>query len=137
MNIVFKILFFVLILNTTIFGIEYAVISNKNMKKLSKSQIKAIFLKKISIIDDIKVLPINLSTREELRRAFESHILNMSFMRLSSYWAKQHYLGQRPPLSIQSQQSVKAFVKKVDGAIGYINANEIDNELKILYRWED
>lgn len=116
---------------------EHVVVANKTMKTLSKSQIKAIFLKKMRIVDDIKVVPVALQARDPLRTNFEHKILKMNFVRLKSYWTKQHYLGHRPPLSMKSQASIKAFVKKVDGAIGYIDKKNLDGDLKVLYSWED
>ena len=116
---------------------EYVVVSNKNMKALTESEIKAIFLKKQVLIDDIAAVPVNLEAGDTLRLKFEDRLLDMSFERLKSYWTKEHYLGRRPPINMKSEESVKAFVKKVDGAIGYINANNIDESIKILYRWRD
>jgi len=132
-----KRLLILLLLATLSFASEYVVISNKKMKDLSKTQIKAIFLKKINIINDLEVIPINLGTRNDLREKFEKDILKMNFVRLKSYWTKQHYLGHRPPLSMKSQQSIKAFVKKVDGAIGYIEKSALDDSVKVLYQWGD
>ena len=58
---------------------EYAVIANTKIKDLSSIQIKAIFLKKISVIGDIKIVPLNLEARNPLRESFENDVLNMSF----------------------------------------------------------
>lgn len=116
---------------------EYAVVSSKYMKKLSVSEVRAIFLKKLTILDDTKMIPINLALRDSLRLKFEQKILKMKFTRLKAYWTKQHYLGHRPPLSMKSQQSIKAFIKKVDGAIGYVDINNVDNSMHILYKWSD
>jgi len=116
---------------------KYAVVSNQNVKELSKTQIKAIFLKKLKMINDIKLIPLNTAPKDKLRVKFEKRILRMSFGSLKAYWNSQHYLGQRPPLSMKSQESVITFVKRVDGAIGYINEKNLDNKLKVLYKWED
>ena len=135
-----KIIFFLIvgfICVSSSFSDEYVVVSNQNMKELSASQIKAIFLKKLTILNDIKVVPVNLGLGDEVRLKFEKKILKMNFSRLKTYWTKQHYLGHRPPVSMKSQKSIKAFVKKVDGSIGYIKAIDIDNDLKIIYKWSD
>jgi ABC-type phosphate transport system substrate-binding protein len=116
---------------------EYAVIANQKMKDLSTTQIKAIFLKKITVIEDINAVPVNLGARDPIREKFETKIVGMNFERLKSYWAKEHYLGKRPPVGMQSEESVKAFVKNVEGAIGYINAKNLDNSVKVLYRWSE
>lgn len=119
------------------FADEYVVVSNKNMKDLTLIEVRAIFLKKITLIDDTKVVPINLEARDDLRLKFEEQVLNMSFSRLKTYWTKEHYLGHRPPVSMKSQESIKAFINKVDGSIGYINAQNVNENMKIIYRWRD
>ncbi|MDO9265587.1 MAG: hypothetical protein Q7U00_00740 [Sulfurimonas sp.] len=119
------------------FGDEYVVISNSKMKDLSTTQIKAIFLKKIAVIDNLDAVPVNLGAMDPIREKFENKIVEMNFERLKSYWAKEHYIGKRPPVSMQSEESVKAFVKNVEGAIGYINAKNLDNSVKVLYRWSE
>ena len=126
-----------ILLSSASFASEYVVVSNKNMRNLSPSQIKAIFLKKLTVLDDLKVIPVNLGARDSLRLEFEKEVLHMSFTRLKKYWIQQHYLGHRPPISMKSDKSVKAFVKKVDGSIGYIHASNVDSSLKIIYRWSE
>lgn len=137
MKLFLKLFLAFLIFSTTISASQYVIISNKNMKPLSKAQIKAIFLKKITIIDDKQIVPIALGARDPLRVKFEKNILKMSFARLKSYWIKQHYLGHRPPISMKSQDSIKAFVKKVDGAIGYIEEKNLDDSVKVLLKWKE
>ena len=128
---------FVTLLLSNTFANEYVVVSNKRMKEISKTQLKAIFLKKLTIIDDKKIIPINLEPKDKLRVNFEKRVLKMNFGRLKSYWTKQHYLGHRPPLSMKSQESIIAFIKRVDGAIGYIEKIHLNEDLKIIYKWEE
>ncbi|MDD2906666.1 MAG: hypothetical protein WBK95_02270 [Sulfurimonas sp.] len=117
---------------------EYAVVSNAKMKDLTLLEIRAIFLKKITLIsDDTELVPINLEAMDPLRLKFEKEVLGMSFSRLKSYWIQEHYLGHRPPISMKSQESIKAFITKVDGSIGYLNIENIDANMKIHYRWSD
>jgi len=136
-NYFLNLAFLLVLLSTYSEALEYVVISNKTMQKLSLSQIKAIFLKKANYINDTKVLPVNLSSRDSIRANFEKNILKMNFLRLRSYWTQQHYMGQRPPITMKSQQAVKTFVKKVDGAIGYIEMKNLDKSVKVIYRWKD
>ncbi len=132
-----KLFLAIFLLSNIAFCHEYVVVSNKHMEDLSSSQIKAIFLKKLILVKDMKAVPINLDARDPLRAKFEQKILEMSFDRLQAYWTKEHYLGHRPPISLKSQESVKAFLKKVDGSIGYIEMDNMDDSLKILYKWSD
>lgn len=137
MKIIKKYLSFFLLLPSLMLANEYVVIANKKVKNISQNEIKSIFLKKVSSINKIKMVPVNLEARDPLREKFEKELLQMNFARLKAYWAKQHYLGNRPPLSLKSQESVKAFVKKVDGAIGYIEKKHLDSNFNVLYSWED
>ncbi len=131
-----NIFIFLTLLFSNIFANEYVVVANQNMQDVSQTQLRAIFLKKISILDNMNIIPVNLQARDSLRVNFEKRVLKMSFGRLKSYWTKQHYLGRRPPLSMKSQESIKAFIKRVDGAIGYIEKDNLDRELKVLYEWK-
>lgn len=116
---------------------DYAVVTNKNFNSLNVGQIKALFLKKTSYLGDKLIVPLNLSSRNTVRLSFEKKVLHMSFSRLKSYWTKQHYLGHRPPISMKSEESIGAFIKKVDGAIGYMKLEKVDSSLKIVYEWSD
>ena len=116
---------------------EYAVIAQKSMPPLSEKQIRAIYLKRMTILNNMLLVPINLSASSLIRKSFEERILRMGHNRLKAYWTKQHYLGRRPPLKMKSQKSIKAFVKKIKGAIGYIEASMVDDEIKILYKWRE
>jgi len=122
---------------TILLADTYVVIANKKMRDLSTAQIKAIFLKKLTIVDSVNLVPVNLKARTPLRSEFEKKLLKMSFSRLKSYWSAQHYLGHRAPVTMQSQESVKTFVQKVEGAIGYINESNLDGDIKVLYRWSN
>jgi len=132
-----KIILSALLLCSLSFSDEYAVVANKSMKDLSVNQIRAIFLKKLLVIGTDKAVPINLEPRNPLRLKFEKEILRISFSRLKVYWTKEHYLGHRPPINMKSQKGIKAFVKRINGAIGYININNLDKELKVIYKWKD
>ncbi len=132
-----KFILIYLISHSLLIANEYAIVANKSIHEASLGQIKALFLKKSSYIKNKKVVPVNLSSRNPIRIHFEKHILHMSFNRLKSYWTKQHYLGHRPPISMKSQKSIKTFIKKVDGSIGYMELKNVDDELSILYKWSE
>jgi len=133
----FKIITLSILFQVCSFADDYVVISNKKMQNLSIEQIKEVYLKKLKSINNLEIIPLNLGIRDSLRKKFEKQILHMDFIQLKSYWKKQHNIEIRPPLNMKSAASIKAFVKKVDGAIGYINADDVDDSIKILYRWND
>ena len=116
---------------------EYAVVSNITLDGLSKKQIKAIFLKKLTHLNGIHFVPVNLPSSSKIREEFEKKVLKIGKKRLKSYWVKQHYLGKRPPLIMKSQKSATKFTQNVLGSLTYVKAQNIDNTLNVLYRWKD
>lgn len=137
MTIVLRVLILFYLMLSPLFAQEYAIVASQKFENISEGKIKAVFMKKTLFLGDTKVIPVNLSVRDTIRSSFDKHILNMSFNRLKTYWSKQHYLGHRPPITMKSQESVKAFVKRVKNAIGYIEFSNVDKDLIILYKWSD
>lgn len=119
---------------------ELVVIANKaNVFKhtLSKQDISRIYLNKKRYNGSLKLVAINLFASDALRKDFEHFVLEMSDRQLAAYWAKQHYQGKRPPLTMMSVASVLAFVREVEGAIGYVPKEFVDESVSIIYEIKD
>ena len=91
-----------------------------------------LFLRKNSYINKQKIIPVNLLADNSARKAFESSILNMDRATLNTYWTSQYLKDIRPPLSKKSYNAVLIFVLNVDGAIGYIPSNMVDNRVRVI-----
>jgi len=104
------------------------------MASLTKSQVKMIYLKKRRYWGSTKLVTLNLPPQSALRKQFEQNVLAMSQKQLEQYWIKQHYKGYRPPYRVESVTSVLLFVKKVEGAMGYVPLSKVSKEVKVLYR---
>ncbi len=133
-----KSLLYILLIPLLSYAQEFVVVMQKNsaLGNLSQAKVKMIFLKKQKMSQDILLVPINLPPSSSIRKSFEKQVLGMSRNRLKSFWTKEHYLGHRPPLTMKSSRSTLSFVEKIDGAIGYIPAKEVNANLKILYKWK-
>jgi len=116
---------------------EFMVITTSDLPPLTQTQLRLIYLKKLTTLNNIHLIPLNLPATSSTRQSFEKHFLKMSRNRLKAYWTKQHYLGHRPPLKQNSPESIKSFVNNVSGTIGYIKATTLDSSYTILYRWSD
>ncbi len=125
------------ILFVPLYAKEYAVVVSFKSAPITQNKIKALFLKKSSFIGEKKIVPLNLALGSSIRKSFERKVLHMSLRSLQSYWTREHYLGVRPPISMQSQKSMQAFIKNVSGAIGYVRMENIDSEMYIVYKWSD
>lgn len=102
--------------------------------KLTQAQVRMIYLKKRRFWGEMKLVALNLPPQNSLRKTFEHQILKMNSVQLDSYWIKQHYKGYRPPYRVESVDSMILFIKKVEGAIGYIPISKVDQNLKVIYR---
>ena len=111
------------------------ITARKSAEKLSIKDLRRIYLKrKVLWKDGSKIVPVNLPSTNNLRKAFSHEILGMGHRELVDYWNEQHFKGVRPPVVLDSEEAVKAFVKEVEGAVGYISSKNREPGLIILYR---
>ncbi len=116
---------------------EYAVVSFSPLPSLKRFQVKAIFLKKMTYLDGVHLIAVNLPPDHNARKSFEKSCLQMGRSRLREYWTKAHYLGHRPPLRKDSLESVQRFLNTVEGTVSYLPIEEVAQSMNILYRWSD
>lgn len=116
---------------------DYVVVISQNspIDKLSKRIIKDIYLKKRLFYNNQKLVPINLSAQNKIRMLFEKNVLNMQREDINNYWIEEHYHGVSPPITQKSDKSLKLFIKNVEGSLGYIEKNKIDNSIKVIYEF--
>ena len=117
----------------------YVVVVDRNspISTISKMKLKMLYLKKIQMLDDMVMIPINLHPNQKARLSFEKHILNKSREELNYFWIKQHYLGKRPPIVLESSRSAILFVAKIKGSIAYIPKEYLTDDVKVIYSWDD
>ncbi len=122
---------------TIVFAKDMLVVTsvNSNVQSLSAKQVKEIFLKKRTFVGENEVVAINLSANEQSRVVFEEKVLGMDRTELAGYWSAQHYQGITPPLTQKSQASLKALLKNLKGAVGYIDKSQMESGLKVLYEF--
>lgn len=114
---------------------DFHIVANKKfpLERLSKEQLKKIYLKKVTYIDGVKIFAINIAPNNELRDEFEKAMITMSKKHLKSYWNKAHYHGIRPPKSLKSNESILSYVANIEGAIAYVpKSYPIDASMHII-----
>ncbi len=114
--------------------IDIYIVTGKqtDIKKLSCSDIKHIYLKEVEFINGERVYPVNLPANNLLRKIFRKYVLKMDEEEIQLYWNEKYYEGITPPVVLKSEKAVKKFLKKVKGSIGYLTKRYIDSSLKIL-----
>ena len=102
---------------------------------ISVEQLADIYmLKKTFWANKTQVVPVNREASSTEREKFSEAVFNLSPQELAEYWNRLRFQGKLPPLVQTSDQAVLGFVRNVPGAIGYINANQVPAEIKILLR---
>jgi len=131
-----NIVFLILLSIHLSFAGDLVVVANKNssLSNLTKKDVVDIFLKKRLFINETKIVAVNLPASNHIRANFEKNFLKMEPDELADYWTEKHYYGVTPPIIQQSTDGLKAFIKHVDGAIGYIDRDKVDSDLKIVYQ---
>ena len=116
---------------------EYAVVISRSstVSTMEIEKIRDVFLRKRNFDGEVKLVPVNLLGDESARREFEEIILQMNRDELNRYWISNHFQGISPPATQASLPSIKLFVQRVNGAIGYLPLNLVDSELKVLYEF--
>ncbi|MGE0042649.1 MAG: hypothetical protein AB7H88_11510 [Vicinamibacterales bacterium] len=82
--------------------------------------------------DGSRVVPVNLPPDHAAREAFSRAVLRLARRDLVAYWNEQHFKGVNPPVVLESEDAVKAFVRQVDGAVGYIRRDRLEPDLTVL-----
>ena len=124
------------LLMTTVWGGDIVFIANKDIKinKVSKKLLARIYLGKVNVIDGVEVIPVNLPPNNPLRKEVEKELLGMDREELQLYWNRMYLEGIEPPIVLPSQKAVVEFVKKVKGAIGYVEEKYVDKDVKVIFR---
>ena len=114
---------------------ELLVIANPSVTvaSLSSDELASIYLlKTTSWQDGGNIVPVNREAASSARTVFSDAVLRHPPNALNAYWNQMHFKGKVPPLVQESDQAVLAFVQKVPGAIGYINASVAPQNVKVL-----
>ncbi len=115
---------------------EVAVIVNpgSGVTALSDSQAKALFLGKTDKFPNgAKATIVDQNEGSGSRTAFNKTVLKKSDSQVKAYWSKMVFSGKAsPPKSVADDAATKAFVAGTDGAVGYINGNQVDDSVTVV-----
>jgi ABC-type phosphate transport system substrate-binding protein len=112
-----------------------AIIANPAVpvKAISLEELTLIYLaEKKSWPDGTPVVPVNREPSSKSREYFSEQVFNRTPADMSQYWNRLLYVGKIPPLVQNSDAAILGFVRKVPGAIGYVNASPAPTGVKVL-----
>lgn len=104
---------------------------------VSVEELRRIYLRQRRFWQDgDPVLPVNREYGSETRKAFERAVFGALKVPLSRYWNEQYFLGILPPATLASDAAVRQYVAARPNAIGYIDARDLDDSVRVLLRLE-
>ncbi len=92
------------------------------------------FLKKITRWpDDQTIRPVDLPSSSPVRRRFTEEVLERTLESVKSYWQQRIFSGRDvPPPELDTDDDVVSYVRKHDGAVGYVYAHADVSGLKTM-----
>jgi len=115
---------------------SYKVVVNSEnpVSSVSSAKLSKYFLKKSAKWDNgNKVIPVDLSSKSDVRSQFSKAVHGKSVGSIKSYWQQYVFAGKgTPPVEKKSDAEVIEYVKRNPGAIGYVSAGADVSGVNVL-----
>lgn len=104
------------------------------LKEISKRELGRVYLKKQRYWSNgERCVPIDQSGTTQMRQGFYRIVLDKDPSEMKRYWMQETMTGNAsPPVTLDHSATVKRYVRKIKGGIGYIYADEVDETVKVL-----
>lgn len=101
--------------------------------KINRGKLKLIYLRKQRYWPKgVAIKPVNLNSTHPLRDYFSNSVLGSSPGAQTNYWNGQYFNGILPPYAVNSEEAVIRYVSATKGAIGYIDACQVDARVNVI-----
>ena len=111
------------------------VVSAKSpIAHLDPAQVADIFLGKTSRFPDGSIaMPVDQNEDSPVRDRFYAQFTGKSPAQVKAYWSKMIFTGRgQPPRQVPSSTDAKKFVAQNPNAIGYIDASQVDDSVRVV-----
>ena len=116
------------------------VVSKQNpIDSLSKNQIIDIYMGRYNTFPDgILAKPLDRTANSSEKQQFYHALVNKSEAKINAYWARLLFSGRAsPPRRFDSNDEMLSELKRSHQTIGYVLESEVDDSLKIVYRFDN
>ncbi|MAZ86729.1 MAG: phosphate ABC transporter substrate-binding protein [Cellvibrionaceae bacterium] len=113
------------------------VVHPSNDNALTKADVTRIFLgKKRAYPNGSEAIPVDQTDGSAVRTEFVHTMLKKNDQQLKAYWAQLLFTGKStPPKDVGGSAEVKALIAKNPALIGYIDANQLDDSVRVVLRF--
>ena len=100
---------------------EVMVVAHLDVPAISEATLKNIFLGKITEVNGVPAIPVNLPSGAPARSAFMRLVMDQDDEKYVGYWTVRRYIGKgAPPRELASPREALDYICHTPGAIGYI-----------------
>lgn len=114
---------------------DVLLIANKDVpvSSLSGNDIKSVFLGKKTRWENEQKIHFVISDIDDVHHKFLQTYIKRTPAQYSRYWKKLVFTGKgRKPKSFKTDQGVVGYVARTSGAIGYVSADAVTEDVKVL-----
>lgn len=113
------------------------VSARQGVEKLSREEVTNIFMGRFSTLPSgAPAQPIDQPPGSPLRTLFYQRLINKDPASINAYWSRLHFSGKAtPPLQAVSETQVLQQLLTRPGAIAYIERNQVDPRLRIVFEF--
>ncbi|NMH60521.1 hypothetical protein [Alteromonas ponticola] len=120
---------------------ELVVVVHKDnpTETLTRSQLIDLYMGKyVAFPDGSKAQPLDIDNDEATKEQFYKALVGMPLNRVNAYWSRIKFSGRaRPPVAQQDQQAVLSYIESTGSAIAYIHENNLTDNVKVVYRFDE
>lgn len=111
------------------------VIGHASIKRLDAPTLARIYTGRVIEVDGVSVTAINANAGSDIRTRFLQMFLQQDEDKYTAYWTVRRYIGKgASPREMSKSSDVIRFVTSTPGAIGYIEASDLQPGLNVLLR---
>ncbi len=128
-----------LVMHTALAGELVVVVgSNSTVSALDQSQVRNIFLGRISSFPDGQTaVLLDQPESSVLREEFYRKVTSLSAAEVKAHWAQLSFTGRgEPPRVANDSGEIKKLLNAMPGAIGYIESSDLDDSVRVVFTVE-
>ncbi len=128
-------LFGILCCTGALADVVVVVDAKSGVERLTQDEVINIFLgRHRTLPTGVAALPIDQPVAGGLRAEFYRKLAGKDLAEINAYWARLYFSGKtRPPLQANSTSEVLAHVVDTSGGIGYLERNQADAHVRIVF----
>lgn len=139
MNIQKYLVFIIVVLGTVLapnVQADLAIVVNpkSSVTEVSADEIKRLYIGKTKLLDSgARLVPVDHDDGREIKQEFYGKVVQKPLARLKVHWSRLIFSGRgRPPEVIGDDAKIKAWVADHENAIGYIDADMVDESVRAV-----